>query len=377
MIRSNPEELIRKNIARFVDNEIIPIAQELDNKGEFPRDIFNKLSKMGLFGIRYPRHRGGAGGNTTLFCIICEEISRGLLSVASIVAMQSLMGTNFLFHHGTEEMFEEFFLPAMRGEKIGCFCMTEPDAGSDLGAITTRAIEVDEGYLINGMKTWVTDGPEASFYTVMCQTDPSKRLRGIGYFFIPRHLPGVSLSSRFQCLGTRTTPICEVAFKDVLIPKEYRLTPEGEGLNSFLKIIAEIRVMTAALALGLQRATMADSIKYANERMASGKPIGKFQLIQSKIANMATNLEASKLMTYRATAMIDEGQEALKEATMAKYFATEAACSASDACTRIFAGYGYSMEYTAQRYFRDARFLLNGGGTHEVLQCNIARWVGI
>jgi alkylation response protein AidB-like acyl-CoA dehydrogenase len=168
-----------------------------------------------------------------------------------------------------------------------------------------------------------------------------------------------------------------VAFKDVFIPKEYRLTPEGEGLNAFLKIIAEIRAMTAALAVGLQRAAMDDSIKYANERVASGQTIGKFQLIQAKIANMATNLEASKLLTYRATAMIDAGTDALKEATMAKYFATEAACNTADECTRIFAGYGYSMEYTAQRYFRDTRFLLNGGGTHEVLQSNIARWVGV
>ena len=377
MIRSNPEELIRHNIARFVDTEVIPIAQELDNKGEFPREIFLKLAKMGVFGIRYPRHKGGSGGNTTLYCIICEELARGLVSAASITAMQCLMGTNFLFYAGTKEMHEEFFLPAMRGEKIGCFCMTEPDAGSDLGAITTRATEVDDGFVINGTKTWVTDGPEASFYTVMCQTDPTKRLRGIGYFLIPRDLPGVSTSPRFDILGTRTTPMCEVAFKDVFIPKEYRLTPEGQGLNSFLTIVAEIRAMTAALAIGLQRAAMADSIKYANERIASGKPIGKFQLIQAKIANMATNLEASKLMTYKATKMIDNGQEALKEATMAKYFATEAACSAADECTRIFAGYGYSMEYTAQRYYRDTRFLLSGGGTHEVLQVNIARWAGI
>jgi alkylation response protein AidB-like acyl-CoA dehydrogenase len=377
MIRSNPEEVIRQNIARFVDNEIIPHAQELDNKGEFPREIFEKLSQMGVFGIRYPRKKGGAGGNSTLYCIIIEELARGLVSAASICAMQCLMGTNFLFHHGTDEMHEEFFLPAMRGEKIGCFCMTEPDAGSDLGAITTRATQVDDGYLINGMKTWVTDGPEASFYTVMCQTDPTKRLRGIGYFFIPRDLPGVSVSPPFEILGTRSTPICEVAFKDVLIPQEYRLTPEGQGLNEFLTIIAEIRAMTAALAIGLQRGAMDDSIKYAKERVASGKPIGKFQLIQAKIANMAINLEASKLMTYNATAMIDAGKDALKEATMAKFFATEAACSAADECTRVFAGYGYSMEYTAQRYFRDSRFLLSGGGTHEVLQGNIARWAGV
>ena len=236
---------------------------------------------------------------------------------------------------------------------------------------------MDDGYLINGMKTWVTDGPEASFYTVLCQTDPAKRLRGIGYFFVPRDLPGVSLSPRFECLGTRTTPICEVAFKDVLIPEVYRVTPAGQGLTCFLSILAEIRTMTAALGIGLQRGAMDASLKYAKERMTFGKPISKYQLIQSKIANMATNLEASRLMTYKAAAMIDQGTECMQQATMAKYFATEAACSAADECTRIFAGYGYSMEYPAQRYFRDTRFLLSGGGTHEVLQTNIARWEGL
>lgn len=377
MLRSDPEKLIRTTLARFVDDEVIPIAGALDKEGEFPRELFRQLAGMGVFGIRYPRGKGGAGGNTTLYCIICEELARGLMSLASITAMQCLMGTNFLFHYGSPEMHADFFLPAMRGEKIGCFCMTEPEAGSDLGAISTRATAVDDGYLINGMKTWVTDGPEANFYTVLCQTDPAKRLRGIGYFFVPRDLPGVSLSPRFECLGTRTTPICEVAFKDVLIPEAYRVTPEGQGLTCFLSILAEIRTMTAALGIGLQRGAMDASLKYAKERMTFGKPIGKYQLIQSKIANMATNLEASRLMTYKAAAMIDQGTECMQQATMAKYFATEAACSAADECTRIFAGYGYSMEYPAQRYFRDTRFLLNGGGTHEVLQTNIARWEGL
>ena len=377
MIRSNPEELLRKNIARFVDSELLPHAQELDNAGEFPMALFKQLAAMEVFGIRYPRNKGGAGGNTTLYCIICEELARGLMSMAAITAMQCLMGTNFLFHHGSTDMHDEFFMPAMRGEKIGCFCLTEPEAGSDLGAVSTSATKVPDGYLINGMKTWVTDGPKASFYTVLCQTDPAKKFRGLGFFFVPRDLPGVSTGPPFDCVGTRTTPICEVAFKDVRIPDEYCLVPAGQGVNALMSILAEIRSMTAALAIGLQRAAMTDAIKYALERVAWGRSIGKYQLIQAKIANMATNLEASKLMTYKATAMIDAKQECVKEATMAKYFATEAACSAADECTRIFGAYGYSMEYTAQRYYRDSRFLLNGGGTHEVLQTNIARWVGL
>lgn len=377
MIRSNPEEIIRKSIARFVDNELIPRAQDLDNNGEFPMELFQKLAEMGVFGIRYPRNKGGAGGNTTLYCIISEELARGLMSMAAITAMQCLMGTNFLFYHGTDEMHEQYFLPAMRGEKIGCFCMTEPEAGSDLGALTTRASEVKDGYLINGLKTWVTDGPKASFYTVLCQTDPAKRFRGLGFFFVPRDFPGVSTSLPFDCVGTRTTPICEVSFTDVFIPKEYRLIPEGQGINALMSILAEIRAMTAALAVGLQRAALADSIRYAKERVAWGRPIGGYQLIQAKVANMITNLEASRLLTYKAAAMVDRHEECVREATIAKYFATESACSAADECTRIFGAYGYSMEYTAQRYFRDTRFLLNGGGTHEVLQTNIARWAGL
>jgi len=377
MLRSAPEQLVRTNIARFVDNEVIPQAQDLDHKGEFPQELFQQLAEMGVFGIRYPRNKGGAGGNTTLYCIICEELARGLMSVAAITAMQCLMGTNFLFYHGSDEMHATYFMPAMRGEQIGCFCLTEPEAGSDLGAVATTAAKVSDGYVINGMKTWVTDGPKASFYTVLCQTDPALKFRGLGFFFVPRDFPGVSTGPPFEVLGTRTTPICEVAFKDVLIPEDFCLVPAGQGVNALMSILAEIRSMTAALAIGLQQAAMTDAIKYARERVAWGRNIGKYQLIQSKVANMATNLEASKLMTYKATTMSDKGQDCVKEATMAKYFATEAACRAADECTRIFGAYGYSMEYTAQRHYRDSRFLLNGGGTHEVLQTNIARWVGL
>ena len=377
MLRSNPEELIRKSIARFVDSELIPRAQEIDETGEFPLEMFRRIGDMGVFGIRYPKEKGGSGGNNTLYCIICEELARGLMSVAAITAMQCLMGTNFLFHFGTDELREKYFMPAMKGEKIACFCLTEPEAGSDLGNVTTLAARTDDGYVVNGMKTWVTNGPVADFYTVLCQTDPAKKLRGLNFFFFPKGTPGLSASKPFDMLGTRTTQISELAFKDVHIPHHHMLGAEGQGLNNLLSILAEIRTMTAALAIGLQRAALDDSIQYAKERVQFGKPISTYQLIQAKIANMATDLEASRLLTYRATHMIDNRMECMKEASMAKYFATEAACRAADEATRIFGAYGYSMEYNAQRYYRDNRFLLYGGGTHEILQTNIARWVGL
>ena len=376
-LRSNSEELIRKSIARYVDTELRPRAQEIDARGEFPRDVFEQIAQMGVFGIRYPRNRGGAGGNCTMYCIICEELARGLMSAAAITAMQCLMGTNFLFHFGTEQMHQDYFLPAMRGEKVACFCLTEPEAGSDLGNVATSATRMDGGYLINGLKTWVTNGPVADFFTVLCQTDPAKKFRGLNFFFVPRDTPGVSVSKPFDVLGTRTTPLCELSLSDVQIPAENMLGAEGKGLSNLMSVLAEIRTMTAALAVGLQRAAMTDSIRYAQERAQFGQTISNYQLIQVKVANMATDLEASRLLTYRATKMVDDKISCLKEATMAKYFATEAACRAADETTRIFGAYGYSMEYPAQRYYRDNRFLLYGGGAHEILQTNIARWVGL
>ena len=377
MIRSSAEHLIRNCVARFVDNELIPRAQEIDEKGEFPRDLFVQLGRMGVFEVRYPKQKGGAGGNSTLFCIICEELARGLLSMAAISAMQSLMGTNFLFHYGTDELRDKYFHPAMRGEKVACFCLTEPEAGSDLGNISTFAARTADGYVINGMKSWVTSGPVADFYTVLCQTDHEKKFRGLNFFFLPKDTPGLSCGKPFDLLGTRSTKICEIAFKDCFIPPDHLLGIEGQGMNNLLSILAEIRTMTASLAIGLQRAALHDCIRYAHERTQFGRTISNYQLIQEKIANMATDLEASRLLTYRAARMIDDKIPCLTESSMAKYFSTEAACRAADHATRIFGAYGYSMEYSPQRYYRDNRFLLYGGGTHEILQTNIAKWVGL
>jgi alkylation response protein AidB-like acyl-CoA dehydrogenase len=299
------------------------------------------------------------------------------MSVAAISAMQCLMGTNFLFQFGNEEMQEQYFYPALRGEKIASFCMTEPETGTDLGAVRTRAKRTRDGYIVSGTKSWVTNGPVADFYTVLCQTDPSKKLKGLNFFFVPRDTPGLSQSKPFKLLGTRSTKISEIAFNDCHIPLAYRLGEEGRGTGNLMSVLSEIRAMTAALAIGLLRAALDDALRYAKERVAFDRPVGKFQLIQAKIANMATDLEAARLLTYRATQMVDQGIPCLKEATMAKYFATEAACKAADEATRILGAYGYSMDYTAQRYYRDNRFLLYGGGTHEILQTNIARWAGL
>lgn len=376
-MRSDIEKLHRQIMARFVNEEVIPVAREVDEKGDFPFFLFKKLADMGILGIRYPKKVGGSNGNTTLFCIAMEELARGLLSLAATTAMQCLMATNGLYLYGTREMHEAYLRPALRGEKIGAFQLTEPEAGSDLSAVRTAATRVQDAWVVNGMKTWATSGPYGDFHTVLCQTDPAKKLKGLMFVFVPSDTPGFSHSKKFQTLGTRTSSLSEIYFNNCQVPSEYMLGELGKGLKVLLTILAEIRIMTASLALGLHRAAMNDSIQYCKERSQFGKPIGKYQLIQAKIANMAVNQEAGHLMTYKVTHLIDNKIECLNEASMAKYFTVEAVCKACDEATRIFGAYGYSMEYDVQRYYRDNRFLLYGGGTHEVLQTTIARQFGI
>ena len=377
ILRPNPEDLIRKTFARFTEEEIIPKARELDEANEFPRWMFEKISRTGAYGIRYPRSVGGGGGNTTQFCVMVEELARGSMSVAAFTAMQCLMGTNFLFEYGSPEQHERLLMPAIKGEKVASFALTEADAATDLGGVKTTAKLDGDEWLINGSKTWITNAPVADFFTVLCQTDKTKKLKGLNFFLIERGAPGVYTSKKFDKLGTRATEISELAFTDVRIPFENRLGKEGQGVGNLLRILAVIRVMTAALSLGLARAAYDQSCRYAMERTQFKKRIGSFQLVQQKIANMATEIWASQLMTYKTSEMIDNGERALKEASMAKYYASEVACRCADEATRIFGAYSYSMEYDVQRFYRDCRFLLFGGGTSEILQTIISRESGV
>jgi alkylation response protein AidB-like acyl-CoA dehydrogenase len=377
ILRPKPEELIRKTFARFTDQEIVPKAREMDEAEQFPRWMFEKIAKTGAYGIRYPRSVGGAGGNTVQFCTMVEELARGSLSVAAFTAMQCLMGTNFLFEYGSPEQHERLFKPAIRGEKVASFALTEADAATDLAGVKTTARKDGDSWIVNGSKTWITNAPVADFFTVLCQTDKSKGLRGLNFFLIERDTPGLYVSKKFDKLGTRATEISELAFTDVRVPPENQLGKEGQGVGNLMRILAVIRVMTGALSLGLARAAYDQSKRYALERTQFGKRIGSFQLIQQKIANMATDIWASHLMIYKAAEMIDRGERTLKQASMAKYFASEVACRASDEATRIFGAYSYSMEYDVQRYYRDCRFLLFGGGTSEILQTIISRECGV
>jgi len=373
LIRSDKAKILRQTIRRFTEEEVIPKAREIDEAAKFPWELFRMLGEMRAFGLRYPRERGGAGGNNTLYCIACEELARGLVSLAAEYAMQGLMGTNFIFHHGTEEHFEEYFLPAMAGEKVSAFCLTEPDNSSDLTGCKTVAVRDGDSWVINGMKTWITNGPVADFFTVLVQTEPGSKAKGLNFALIPRETKGFSVSRPFPTVGTRSTELSEIAFTEVVIPARNMLIPPGQGMRALLSILAEIRTMTGALALGLAKAACEASVRYAKERAQFGRLIKDYQLIQAHVANMGTRIYASELMLYDCCGRIDRGERALTESSMVKYFICETACEAADRATRVMGGYSYSMEYPVQRFFRDSRFLLYGGGTHEILQANIGR----
>jgi butyryl-CoA dehydrogenase len=369
--------LFRNSVRSFVEREVIPAAQELDEKGEFPRELFQRCAVNGYFGLRYPESVGGMDADFFTYCMMIEEIARGSLSLGAVVAMQTLMGTDLVFRFGTDDHRKRLVEPALRGEKIGTIAMTEPDFGSDLGGIVTRATPTEDGWVITGQKMWITSATLADFFTVAAKTDPEAGFKGIDFFLVEKGMPGVRVGRKINKLGVRASETSELILDNVKVPAGNLLGKQGTGFKNLGEILCQIRVMTGALALGLGQAALDSAIKYSNEREQFGRPIAEFQAVSHKIAEMGTRLEAADALVYRAARDIDAGRRDVKLASMAKLFATEAANFIADECTRIYGSYGFAMEYDAQRFYRDARFLLYGGGTSEILRTNIAREMGV
>ncbi len=369
------ETMFRRTVADFVDREVVPAARALDEADAFPRPLFERVAGFGWFGLRYPEAEGGGGGTSMIFNLMCEELARGSLGLAATVAMQGLMGTDFLFRFGTPAQKDAHFRPALRGERVGVIAMTEPAAGSDLGAIRTRALPVEGGgWVLNGQKTWITNATAADFFTVAAKTEPDAGFAGIDLFLVPADTPGVTVGAKIPKLGARASETAELFLEDVRLPADHLLGGRrGQGGRLLKGILNEIRVMTGALSLGVGRAALDAAVAYAAKRAAFGRPIGEFQAIRHKLAEMATRLEAARSLVYRAARGIDAGTPDTGLAAMAKLFAAEMANTLADETTRVFGAYGFAMEYEAQRFFRDARFLLYGGGTAEILRDVIAQ----
>jgi butyryl-CoA dehydrogenase len=368
---TDEQRQIRDVFARFSDERIAPQAAALDAAHEFPRALFRELAGLGFFGIRYPEDVGGSGLDLVTFCLALEEVSRGSVSLAGCAAMQSLMGTKFLHMLGNADIVERLFKPALAGEKIGAVCMTEPNAGTDLGGIATRAKKVDGGYVLTGQKIWVTSAPVADFFTVFARAGEEAKLT---IFLVERSFRGLAIGRAIDKMGVWALPTSELALDECFVPDTHRLSrEEGDGESHLRKLLAEIRIITGAIAVGVARAALAEATRYAAERKQFGKPIDRFQAIQLKLAEMATPLEAARQLVYYAAWLKDADRAHHKEAAMAKLFASETAAAVCDQAARVLASYGYAMEYPVQRYLRDVRFTLIGGGTSEILKLIVAK----
>ena len=370
---NSDQELIQKTFRDFVEQAVIPQAEAIDQRKEFPMELFKKVADLGFFGMRYPEDAGGVGADTISYCLATIELAKGSLSLAAACTMQSLMATYFLYRFGDDDL-KPYFDQALKGGKIGTICMTEPDAGSDLNSIRTMANVLDDGFVLSGQKIWVTSAPVADFLTVFAKTDNHEK---ISIFFVPTNLEGVTIGKNIDKLGVRGSVTSEVSFDRVKLPGNYLLGEIGEGTTCLREILAEIRIMTAALSVGVATAALEEAVKYAKTRVQFGRPIGKFQAIRTKCAEMSVQLETARHYLFYAASLTDRDLPRQKESMIAKLYASECANSICDVASRIFASYGYATEYPLQRYLRDARFLLIGGGTSEILSINIGKEMGL
>ncbi len=368
------QDIFRRSVARFVDAEVAPAAQAMDEQAEFPTALFRRIGELGYFGLRYPEAYGGSSSDMVTYCLFAEELARGSMSLAAAAAMQSLMGTYFIHRYGSEALRQRYLVPALRGELVATFALTEPNAGSDLAALTTRAERRGEGWVLKGTKTWVTNAPVADVLTVAAKTSGERGMKNIALFLLDRaSMRGITLGKAIEKMSVRASVTGEILLEDVEVPAEHCLGGETGGVEKVGTILSEIRVMTAALSVGVARAAYEAALGYARQRVTFGKPIVEHQAIGFKLADMLTSLHAATLVTYQAAGAIDAGRPVTREAAMTKLFASETAVRVTDEAARILASYGLAMEYPVQRYFRDARFLLPGGGTSEILRLVIGR----
>jgi alkylation response protein AidB-like acyl-CoA dehydrogenase len=370
---SEEQRLLRKTVREFAEAEIGPHSREWDEKQDFPREVFDKLAELGLMGVCWPAEYGGSGLSTLDWALVMEELSRVDAGVALSLAAHHSLSSGHIFLAGSEEQKKKFLVPLAKGEKVGCWGLTENSAGSDAGGTRTTAVRDGDSWVLNGSKTFITNGRVADTAVVMAVTDKSKGKKGISAFVVERGTKGFRSGKKEDKLGVRSSDTSELVFEDCRIPAGNLLGREGFGFVDTLRILDRGRIGIAAFSLGIAQASYEASTKYALERKQFGHPIADFQAVQFKIADMATHVQAARLLTWRAAALRDSGKEHTTESSMAKLFAGEAAVQIALDAIQIHGGYGYLKEYKVERYLRDAKLGTIGEGTSEVQRLVIAR----
>jgi butyryl-CoA dehydrogenase len=369
------QQLLQKSVREFAEAEVKPSAKENDETGKFPREIFRKAAELGLTGVAIPEAEGGAGMDHLSYSIVVEEISRVCASTGVILSVQNSLYCDPIHRFGTEDQKKKFLLPFARGEKIGCYALTEPQAGSNAAALTTKAVRKSDKYVINGTKAWITNGGAADAAIVYVNTQPEKGEKGITALVVEKGTPGFAVGKEEKKLGIHATACTELSFSDCEVSEGNRIGAEGEGYKVALSTLDGGRIGIAAQAAGIAQGAFEAALSYAQQRQAFGHPIAEFQAIQFMLADMATEIDAARLLVRRAAWKQDSGARFSMEAAIAKLFASEMSTRVAHKAIQIHGGYGYSSEYPVERAYRDARITEIYEGTSEIQRLVIAAWV--
>jgi butyryl-CoA dehydrogenase len=369
------QKLLQKSVREFAESEVKPHAKELDETGRFPCETFKKAAELGLTGVALPEAEGGAGFDHIAYSIVIEEISRCCASTGVILSVQNSLYCDPIHRFGTEEQKQKFLLPFARGEKIGCYALTEPQAGSNAAALQTKAVKKGDTYLINGTKAWITNGGAADAAIVYVNTDPPKGEKGITAIVVEKGTPGFKVGKEEKKLGIHATACCELVFSDCEVPLTNRVGNEGQGYKVALSTLDGGRIGIGAQATGIAQGAFEAALEYSKQRMAFGHPISQFQAIQFMLADMSTEIDAARLLVRKAAWKQDTGARFSMDAAIAKLFASEMATRVTHKAMQVHGGYGYSYEYPVERAYRDARITEIYEGTSEIQRLVISSWV--
>ena len=369
---SKEQEMVRNVMREFAENEVKPIAAEIDETGRFPKETVEKMAKYNMLGIPFPVEYGGAGGDEVAYAIAVEELSKFCGTTGVICSAHTSLGCWPIYRYGTEEQKQKYLVPLAKGEKLGAFGLTEPNAGTDAAGQQTVAILDGDKYILNGTKIFITNGGQADVYIIFAMTDRTKGTRGISAFIVEKDFPGFSIGKLEDKMGIRGSSTTELIFRDCIVPKENLLGSIGKGFKIAMSTLDGGRIGIAAQALGIAEGALEETIKYIKEREQFGRPLSKFQGLQWMIADMGTEIEAAKLLVYKAAYNKANGLPYNKEAAMAKLFAANTAMSVTTKCVQLHGGYGYTKDYPVERMMRDAKITEIYEGTSQVQQMVIA-----
>ena len=370
---TSEQELIQKTAREFAKEHLAPGVIERDDKAEFPTEQIKMMGELGFMGMMVPEEWGGAGFDTVTYVIAMEEIAAVELATSTIMSVNNSLVCQLFVDYGTEDQKENYLKPLAIGEKLGAYSLSEPESGSDASNMRTFAKKEGDHYVINGTKNWVTNGINGDIVILFCMTEKSVGYKGISAFVVEKGTPGLSTGKKENKLGIRASDTCELYFENCRIPGENMVGEEGQGFKVAMKALGGGRIGIAAQALGLARAALDASISYAKERKQFGKTIGEFGAIQNKLADMATEIDAARMLVWRAAKLKDDGKNYYRESSMAKLYASSTAMKAATECVQIHGGYGYMQEYGVERLMRDAKITQIYEGTSEIQQLVIGR----